>query len=163
MNTALALTWATFSRSLTARIATALVAVFAPSFAIGGVALARSGAVTGPSAVKFAPFAVGTVRRRIVPAAWSDSHRGDGARRRLCRGLAVWPRVGRQDDRLAVLPARLAHVDRLGQGRDRLAWVLACVTFAVGAAAIAIAVADAGAPRRVDVARARPRLGGRGR
>jgi hypothetical protein len=60
MNTALALTWATFSRSLTARITTTLAAVVTPAAAIGMVALARSTAMTGPSAAKFEPFAAGT-------------------------------------------------------------------------------------------------------
>src|SRR5680860_199382 len=60
MSTALALTWATFSRSITARITTALVALVTPAAAIGMVALARSGAITGPSAAKFEPFTTGT-------------------------------------------------------------------------------------------------------
>lgn len=143
MNTALALTWATFSRSLTARIATALVAVIAPAFAIGGVALARSGAITGPSAVKFAPFATGTFAEAsslllgqiltvvMVLAAgfvaawlfgreWADKTIGSLFSLPVSRTAVAWAKVG------------IAS-----------AWVLTCVTFAVGASTVAVAAADA--------------------
>jgi len=143
MTTALALTWATFSRSLTARIATALVAVFAPAFAIGGVALARSGAITGPSAVKFAPFATGTFAEAsslllgqiltvvMVLAAgfvaawlfgreWADKTIGSLFSLPVSRTAIAWAKVSITS-----------------------AWVIACVTFAVGAAALAVATADA--------------------
>jgi ABC-type transport system involved in multi-copper enzyme maturation permease subunit len=144
MSTALALTWATFSRSLTARIATALVAVFAPAFAIGGVALARSGAVTGPSAVKFEPFAVGTfgnasslllgqiltvvmvlatgfVAAWLFGREWADKTIGSLFALPISRTSIAWAKVA------------------VAAG-----WVLACVTFAVGVATIAIAVATDG-------------------
>ncbi len=143
MSTALALTWATFSRSLTARIATVLVTLFAPAFAIGGVALARSGAVTGPSAVKFAPFATGTfadasslllgqiltvvmvlaagfVAAWLFGREWADKTIGSLFSLPVSRTSVAWSKV-------AIASA----------------WVLACVTFAVGASTIAIAGADA--------------------
>ncbi|NTV40337.1 MAG: ABC transporter permease subunit [Demequinaceae bacterium] len=143
MSTALALTWATSSRSLTARIATALAAVVAPAFAIGGVALARSGAITGPSAVKFAPFATGTFAEAsslllgqiltvvMVLAAgfvaawlfgreWADKTIGSLFSLPVSRTSVAWAKV-------AIASA----------------WVLACVTLAVGAATVAIGAADA--------------------
>lgn len=143
MITALDLTWSTFSRSVTARIATALVAIFAPAFAIGGVALARSGAVTGPSAIKFAPFAAGSfaeasalILGQILPVVmvlaagfvaawlfgreWSDKTIGSLFSLPVSRTAIAWAKV-------AITSA----------------WVLACVTFAVGAATVAVAVADA--------------------
>ena len=143
MNTALALTWATFSRSLTARIATALVAVIAPAFAIGGVALARSGAITGPSAVKFAPFATGTfagasslllgqiltvvmvlaagfVAAWLFGREWADKTIGSLFSLPVSRTAIAWAKV-------AIASA----------------WVIACVTLAVGAATLAVAAADA--------------------
>lgn len=142
MNTALALTWATFSRSVTARIATALVAVVVPALAIGGVALARSGAVTGPSSAKFAPFASGTFAGAsslllgqiltvvMVLAAgfaaawlfgreWADKTIGSLFSLPVSRTMIAWAKVA------------IASV-----------WVLASVTCAVGAAALTIAAAD---------------------
>lgn len=142
MNTALALTWATFSRSLTARIATALAALAAPALAIGGVALARSGTVTGPSAAKFAPFATGTFAHAssllvgqiltvvMVLAAgfvsawlfgreWADKTIGSLFSLPVSRASIAWAKVAMA-----------------------AAWVLACVTFAVGASTVAVAVAD---------------------
>lgn len=143
MSTALALTWATFSRSLTARIATALVAVVAPAFAIGGVALARSGAVTGPSAVKFAPFAAGTfadasslLLGQILTVVMV-----------LAAGFVAAWLFGREwADRtmgsLFALPVSRTSIAR-AKVAVAAAWVVACVTVAVGGATIAIAVADA--------------------
>ena len=155
MNTALALTWATFSRS----------ADRAHRDGAGGRVRARLrdrrrrarpvGRDHRPLRRQVRAVRSRDVRRRIVAAAWSDSHGGHGAGRGLCRGLAVRPRVGGQDDRLAVLPARLAHRRSRGpRSRSPVAWVLACVTVAVGAAALAIAVVDAVAPRRVATWRA---------
>lgn len=143
MSTSLALTWATFSRSLTARIATALVALFAPALTVGGVTLARSGAVTGPSAVKFAPFATGTFAEAstlllgqiltvvMVLAAgfvaawlfgreWADKTIGSLFALPVSRTSIAWAKV-------AIVSA----------------WVLACVTVAVGATTLAIGAADA--------------------
>ena len=143
MTTALALTWATFSRSLTSRIATALVALFVPAFALGGVVLARSGAVTGPSAAKFAPFAVGTIAEAsslllgqiltvvmvvatgfvaswLFGREWADKTIGSLFSLPVSRAAIAWAKVA-----ISVV------------------WVLACITMAVGGAAVAIAVADA--------------------
>lgn len=142
MSTALALTWATFSRSLTARIATALVVLAAPLFAIGGVALARSGAVTGPSAVKFEPFAVGTfggasslLLGQILTVVMV-----------LAAGFGAAWLFGREWADRTIGSLFSLPVSRTSIARAKVAvtaaWVIACVTVAVGTATIAIAVAD---------------------
>lgn len=59
MKTALALQWAQFSRSLTARIASALLILLPPLLSVGLVVLARSGMVAGPSMAKFEEYATG--------------------------------------------------------------------------------------------------------
>lgn len=142
MNTALALTWATFSRSATARITTLLMVVVAPVAAIGMVALARSGAVTGPSAAKFAPFAVGTYAEasslligQILTVVML-----------LAAGFAVAWLFGREwaDKTLGSLFASPVSRSQLALAKVALAgaWVLACVTVAIVVTAAGIAVAS---------------------
>jgi ABC-type transport system involved in multi-copper enzyme maturation permease subunit len=60
MRTALALQVATFSRSLTARVTTALILVLPALFSVGMVAVARASNAEGPSAAKLAPYREGT-------------------------------------------------------------------------------------------------------
>jgi len=59
--TAVAAEFLKFRRSITARIATTLVVAAGPSMALGMVALARSGAIVGPSQDKFAVALEGSV------------------------------------------------------------------------------------------------------
>jgi hypothetical protein len=61
MRTAAAVEFFKFRRSLTAKVVTVMVVVASPCFALGMVTLARSGAIAGPSASKFAPALEGTV------------------------------------------------------------------------------------------------------
>ncbi len=143
MNTALALTWATFSRSATARITTALVVVVAPVAAIGMVALARSGAVTGPSAAKFEPFAVGTYAEasslligQILTVVMV-----------LAAGFTVAWLFGREwaDKTIGSLFSLPVSRTRIALAKVALAgaWVVACVTAAIGVTAAGIVVAGA--------------------
>jgi ABC-2 type transport system permease protein len=69
MTPALDLAAATFARSLTARVCTALAVLATPVFATGMVLLARSGLVTGPSAVKFEPLAEGPAGTAVAALA----------------------------------------------------------------------------------------------
>lgn len=143
MNTALALTWATFSRSATARITTALVVVVAPAAAIGMVALARSGAITGPSAAKFEPFAVGTYAEasslligQILTVVMV-----------LAAGFAVAWLFGREwsDKTFGSLFALPVSRSQLALAKVALAgaWVVMCATLAIGATAAGIAIEGA--------------------
>ncbi|MCB2411652.1 ABC transporter permease [Demequina sp. TTPB684] len=141
MGTALALQWATFSRSATARVATALAVLAAPVFGIGMVALARSGAITGTSAAKFEPFvegafgdAVGALVGQILTVVMV-----------LAAGFAVAWLFGREfADRtygsLFALPVSRAQ---LGWAKVMVAaaWAVACVTFAVALTTLGLAIA----------------------
>lgn len=140
MKTALALTWATFSRSTTARIATLLVVVIAPVAALGMVVLARSGRITGPSAVKFAPFTVGTYAEassliigQILTVVMV-----------LAAGFVVAWLFGREwaDKTLGSLFALPISRSRIAVAKVVMAgaWVVACVTVAIGVTAAGIAI-----------------------
>lgn len=69
MKTALALQWAMFSRSLTARVASALLILLPPLFSVGLVVLARSGQVAGPSMAKFEEYATGPFDQAVAALA----------------------------------------------------------------------------------------------
>jgi hypothetical protein len=143
MNTALAITWATFSRSLTSRIATALVVLFVPFFALGGVALARSGAITGASAAKFAPFAVGTFAEE---SSLLLGHILTVIMVVATGFVASWLFAREWADKtigsLFSLPISRTAI-ALAKVMISALWVLACITLAVGGATIAIVIADA--------------------
>jgi ABC-type transport system involved in multi-copper enzyme maturation permease subunit len=132
MKTAIALQWAMFSRSATARVVTALAVFATPLFGIGAVALARSGTITGASGARFEPFAegafgdaVGAMAGQILTVVMM-----------LTAGFAVAWLFGREfaDRTYGTLFALPVSRTNLAWAKVIVAsiWVLACVAVAIG-------------------------------
>ncbi|WP_062383128.1 ABC transporter permease [Demequina iriomotensis] len=142
MRTALALQIATFSRSLTARLATALLIAFPPLMSVGMVVIAREADAGGPSAAKLAPYREGTVGEAVAALAGQVV----SVVALIGVGFAIAWLVGREwADRtlgslfaLPVSRAEIARAKLLVVG----AWAGACVTLAMVLTAGALALAD---------------------
>ncbi len=150
MRPALDLAAATFARSLTARVCTALAVLAPPVFATGMVVLARTGLVAGPSAVKFEPLAQGpagaavaTLAGQIVTVVMV-----------LATGFAVAWTFGREwaDGTLGGLFALPVSRATIATAKVAVitAWVLAVATAAV--ALTALGVLAVGGPMTTEVA-----------
>ncbi|WP_291380298.1 ABC transporter permease [Demequina sp.] len=143
MTTAIALQWAMFSRSATARVVTALAVLATPLFGIGAVALARSKTITGASAAKFEPFvegafgdAVGAVDGQILTVVMM-----------LTAGFAVAWLFGREfaDRTYGTLFALPVSRTQLAWAKVTVAssWVVACVTAAIALTMVGLAITQA--------------------
>ncbi len=141
MRTALALAFATFTRSVTARVCTALAVLATPVFATAMVWLSRSGLVTGPSAVKFEPLADGPA----AVAAATLSGQILTVVMVLATGFAAAWLFGREwaDGTFGGLFALPVNRSTVATAKMVVlaAWVLACTVLAVALTALGIALA----------------------
>jgi ABC-type transport system involved in multi-copper enzyme maturation permease subunit len=143
MRTAIALQWAMFSRSATARVVTALAVFATPLFGIGAVALARSGTITGASAAKFEPFAegafgnaVGSIAGQVLTVVMM-----------LSAGFAVAWLFGREfaDRTYGTLFALPVSRTQLAWAKVAVTsgWVTVCVTLATALTMAGLVIMDA--------------------
>ncbi|WP_062314887.1 ABC transporter permease [Demequina rhizosphaerae] len=142
MSTALALQVATFSRSLTARLATVLLVAFPPLMSVGMVALARSADAAGPSAAKLAPYRDGPFGEIVAGLAGQVV----SVVALIGVGFAVAWLVGREWADRTVGSLFALPVGRAQIARAKLlvvaAWAAACLTLAVALTAATLAVVD---------------------
>ncbi|SEJ08945.1 ABC transporter permease [Demequina mangrovi] len=144
MRTALALQVATFSRSLTARLATVLLVVFPPLMSVGMVALARSADAAGPSAAKLAPYRDGPFGETVASLAGQVV----SVVALIGVGFAVAWLVGREWADRTVGSLFALPVSRAQIASAKLlviaAWAVACLTLAMASTVAALALADPG-------------------
>ncbi|WP_062518336.1 ABC transporter permease [Demequina gelatinilytica] len=144
MRTALDLQVATFSRSLTARLATVLLTAFPPLMSVGMVALARTADAAGPSAAKLAPYRDGPFGETVAGLAGQVV----AVVALIGVGFAVAWLVGREwaDGTIGSLFA--LPVSRAQIARAKLlviaAWAATCLTLAMALTAAALAAVDRG-------------------
>ncbi len=146
MRPALDLAVATFARSLTARVCTALAVLATPVFATGMVVLARSGLVTGPSAVKFEPLAQGPAGAAVAGLAGQIVT----VVMVLATGFAVAWLFGREwaDGTVGGLFALPVPRSTIAAAKVVVVagWVLAAVTAALGLTALGVLVVGGSVP-----------------
>ncbi len=142
MSPALDLAAATFVRSLTARVCTALAVLAPPLFATGMVLLARSGLATGPSAVKFEPLAQGPAGAAVAGLAGQVVT----VVMVLATGFAVAWTFGREwaDGTLGGLFALPVSRATIATAKVAVvaAWVLAVATAAIGLTTVGVLAVD---------------------
>jgi len=131
MRTAVALQVATFSRSMTARVTTALILLMPPLFSVGMVAIARTSDATGPSAAKFAPYREGT----FAQAAVSLSGQIVAVMALIGVGFAIAWLVGRE-----WADHTLGSLFSLPVSRSTIAWAKVLVVLAWAAAALTLSM-----------------------
>ncbi|MDN4475210.1 ABC transporter permease [Demequina sp. SYSU T00192] len=142
MRIALALQVATFSRSLTARLATVLLAAFPPLMSVGMVVLARSADAAGPSAAKLAPYREGPFGETVAGLAGQVV----SVVALIGVGFAVAWLVGREWADRTVGSLFALPVGRAEIARAKLvvvaAWAAASLTVAVALTAAVLALVD---------------------
>jgi ABC-type transport system involved in multi-copper enzyme maturation permease subunit len=132
MKTALALQVASFSRSLTARVTTALILLLPALFSVGMVAVARASDASGPSAAKLEPYREGTFGEASAALAGQVV----AVMALIGVGFAIAWLVGREwADRT------LGSLFALPIARTRIAWAKVIVVAAWAAASICLAMA----------------------
>ncbi|WP_062290051.1 ABC transporter permease [Demequina phytophila] len=142
MSPALALQVPTFSRSLTARLATVLLTAFPPLMSVGMVLVARAADAAGPSAAKLAPYREGTVGEAVAALAGQVV----SVVALIGVGFAVAWLVGREwaDGTLGSLFALPVSRARIARAKLTVVavWAAACLTLAMALVVGGLMLAD---------------------